>query len=420
MKLFIECTNTYLYGGNTGIQRVVRNVVSCSSRNDRVSEYEVIPVAWLGDRFVSVPGVTLRARPGVVAARLLYRLARRLRALVGSRSQNTLPAAQQSANRGAVGRFRRFAEDKVLSRIATPITGSAVEFRKKDVLLLADAWWNMPLVLEAVRENRASGMAVGAVIYDLIPLKHPEYFSESLSEMFATSFEALLEIVDFVVAISNTVADEVREAVRTKRGNLPVHSFRLGHDIGSPSSNERKSNRVPGQFICVGTVEPRKNHHTVLDAFELVWEGGGDCRLTLIGRYGWLADEIASRIQSHPEFNRRLFWERDMRDRALQHEYDKASAVIAASFAEGLGLPVLEGLSRGAPVIASDIPSHREVGGDRCSYFPASDARELANEIRRHMTSPSGSTEVFNWPTWEESTEELISIAMRLSIESRH
>ena len=112
----------------------------------------------------------------------------------------------------------------------------------------------------------------------------------------------------------------------------------------------------------VGTLEPRKGHRIALDAFEALWADGLDVCLVIAGKHGWGVDHLAEAIRTHREFGKRLFWHERVDDAGLAQLYSDCDGLIAASFAEGFGLPIVEAGYFGKPVIASDIPVFREVG----------------------------------------------------------
>src|SRR6201999_1773329 len=114
-------------------------------------------------------------------------------------------------------------------------------------------------------------------------------------------------------------------------------------------------------FLMVGTIEPRKDHATVIDAFQMLWESGSRARLTFVGRPGWRAEAVLARIKALAETNPFFKFHANASDELLAQCYDEASVVIASSLAEGFGLPLIESMMFGKPLIASDIPSFREV-----------------------------------------------------------
>lgn len=122
-------------------------------------------------------------------------------------------------------------------------------------------------------------------------------------------------------------------------------------------------------YLAVGTIEPRKNHEYLLDAFELAWGAGSEARLCIIGRIDWKREALLKRICEHAEFGRRLFMFNEISDSGLQYAYGHAKALVFSSHDEGFGLPLVEAMQRGLPVMGSDIPVFHEIGGDYMAYF---------------------------------------------------
>jgi O-antigen biosynthesis alpha-1,2-rhamnosyltransferase len=121
----------------------------------------------------------------------------------------------------------------------------------------------------------------------------------------------------------------------------------------------------------------------MLDVFDRLWADDIGARLLLFGRLGWRSDELARRMRAHPQFGRRLFWFESGSDSELDYAYRHASALIFASRCEGFGLPLVEAMHYGMPVIASDIPVFREIGGDYPSYFDLDVPGSLEQVLRR-------------------------------------
>jgi alpha-1,2-rhamnosyltransferase len=134
-------------------------------------------------------------------------------------------------------------------------------------------------------------------------------------------------------------------------------------------------------FACVGTLEPRKNHGFLLDGFERAWSAGSPARLLLLGDPGWECRELLARLSAHPERERRLFVRHRADDVLLARVYAAASALVYVSKAEGFGLPIVEALHAGLPVLASDVPAHREAGGEFARYVALADPAPLAEAI---------------------------------------
>ena len=119
-------------------------------------------------------------------------------------------------------------------------------------------------------------------------------------------------------------------------------------------------------FLTVGTIEPRKGHAQVLAAFERLWDSGHDLRLVIVGRPGWLVEELLEKLRHHPKLGSLLFWLEDVSDADLERIYGACSCLIAASEGEGFGLPLIEAAQHKLPILARDIPVFREIAGAAC------------------------------------------------------
>jgi glycosyltransferase involved in cell wall biosynthesis len=163
----------------------------------------------------------------------------------------------------------------------------------------------------------------------------------------------------------------------------------------------------------VSTLEPRKNHGYLLDAFELLWKSGLNVNLLLIGKVGWKCKGLIKRILSHPEYNRRLFMLNRVADTELEYCYRMARCLLLPSFVEGFGLPLVEAMQRGIPAMASDIPVFREVGGDYIAYFDPFNPDTLSALVRQYEKNgqfpASKPLTEWTWLTWRDSTRQLLS-----------
>jgi alpha-1,2-rhamnosyltransferase len=161
----------------------------------------------------------------------------------------------------------------------------------------------------------------------------------------------------------------------------------------------------------VSTIEPRKNHGYLLDAFERAWAAGSTARLCIAGRIGWKCDALLERIRNHPELNRRLFMFNDLSDTSLEYAYAQASALVFPSFVEGFGLPLVEAMQRGLPAMGSDIAVFREIGGEFMAYFDLLDPQSLADLIETYQRSgqfpAARDVADWRWIGWREASEQL-------------
>jgi glycosyltransferase involved in cell wall biosynthesis len=134
-------------------------------------------------------------------------------------------------------------------------------------------------------------------------------------------------------------------------------------------------------LLFVGTVEPRKNLGTLLRAFEAIQpQLERRVQLVIAGRKGWLVDDLMAAIKKSPVAER-IVMTGYLEDADLRALYSSCAAFIYPSVYEGFGLPPLEAMACGAPVIAADIPSLREVTGEAALLFPPERSDELAQAM---------------------------------------
>ncbi|GJE55025.1 glycosyltransferase [Methylobacterium thuringiense] len=276
------------------------------------------------------------------------------------------------------------------------------------------------------RFRRAGGTAT-FVVHDLLPLEMPQYFPDWLEDMDRRWLDTITTCADRLACNSVTTAESVirladPEVIAKRASPLEIGWFHLGHDLavsmpttGVPEDGEAVLAAMGRRstFLMVGTVEPRKGHADALDAFDTLWAEGGDVALVVVGKEGWMVQELAERIRGHREYATRLVWLPKVSDEYLDRLYGAATAVVVASHGEGFGLPLVEGAARGTPIIARDLPVFREVGGTSADYF---DSRPggLAAAIRSWLAARQSGRIAAPAPvthlTWADSTEQLLAV----------
>jgi glycosyltransferase involved in cell wall biosynthesis len=164
----------------------------------------------------------------------------------------------------------------------------------------------------------------------------------------------------------------------------------------------------------VGTMEPRKGHAQALTAFEALWADGHALNLVIVGKSGWLVDDLIERIRSHPETGGQLFWLSNASDECLEDLYGRATCLLAASEAEGFGLPLIESARRGLPILARDLRVFREVAGSAAYYFADNSGAGLSDSITRwlalYQEGKAPTPDALAWLTWQQSASQLTAI----------
>jgi glycosyltransferase involved in cell wall biosynthesis len=202
------------------------------------------------------------------------------------------------------------------------------------------------------------------LLHDLIPIEHPQFTTPHKVARHSRRVHQALEAATGIIANSRTTASAIAAFARSKGLNTPPI---LGAPLGTPPLPLPTAHAVPPRptFVCVSTIEQRKNHMLLLDVWRsLVAQLGENApRLVLIGRWGVHSQAVRKRYRSDPQLRRFVTICTDCSDAEVVHHLSTARAMLAPSRAEGFGLPVVEALNLGVPVIASDLPVFREVGG---------------------------------------------------------
>lgn len=306
----------------------------------------------------------------------------------------------------------------------SPVRDEVIDAQPGDVFLALDLQAHVVLAQAGhLARLRQRGIPVYFVVYDLIPVLHPDVFPTGTAEVYTKWLEAVAKM-DGALCISHAVASElghwIEKNVPDRARPFQIDWFHMGGDIessvptsGLPKAADEVLKALDGRptFLCVGTIEPRKRYEQVLDAFDRLWKDGADANLVIVGRQGWMVDDLTSRLRAHPEYDRRLFWLDGISDEYLEALYTASDCLLAASSAEGFGLPIVEAARRGVPLLVRDIPVFREVAGDCAVYFRGGRPQDLADAVLEWLALKDGnrlpdSTKIA-WLTWEDSAHHL-------------
>jgi glycosyltransferase involved in cell wall biosynthesis len=299
----------------------------------------------------------------------------------------------------------------------------AVEIASGDVFVGLD--WAIDTIAQAepqLRDWHRRGASLHFLVHDLLPLTLPDMFHPYARGRFEDWLRRVAGIADQLVCVSRATAGDLRQWMNTQAPHYQFGAPPLVSDsspgvdamLEASASEPRKpladAMRARPTLLMVGTIEPRKGYDQALEACEMLWHTGIDCNLVIVGHYGWLMETFRSRVEAHAERGRRLFWLEDAGDGELDAIYRQSSALLAASWGEGYGLPLIEAARRDLPVIARDLPVFREVMGEQARYFSAQHASELANELHDMLVSPRTPASPLQFSTWQQSATALAKV----------
>lgn len=450
-RIFIDATYTLASGKNSGIERVVRSIWR---ESNELAKGGHLPTPR---QVVSIDGkfyapdeeqLALFRRPADMHANVLSMmpwLYRKLAQIACRSTGSSRLRKWMMPQAGHLGWFK-VPHNLYETSVRRQITRNCqpVQFCSRDLVLLPDAYWVNRLrgsVWPATLQVRENGGVVATILYDLIPLTHPQFVGLKRRDAFLDYLKQAARHSDLLLAISNTVRDQVENYLPTiteptDQFCRDIRSFQLGAELCNVSGKVRDEVRqlfgegvdndaqhgsagsgvVQPPYLMVATFDPRKNHDYLIDAFELLWESRPDLKLCLVGRIGSRCDATVERIISHPRLNTSLFLFSDLSDAELHHCYAHARGVVFPSIVEGFGLPIVESLWFGKRTFVSDTPIHREVGLDDCCYFNLAHPHSLVKELLTweatlgadHQTASIDPSRPVRRPvTWRECTRQV-------------
>jgi glycosyltransferase involved in cell wall biosynthesis len=252
--------------------------------------------------------------------------------------------------------------------------------------------WGADVLLASLTVGPArGGLPFVSVVHDLTPLTHPEWHAARTLIGFVPLWERTVERAGRFVCVSETTArhltalyPETAGRVRVARNGVdPI--FRPG---GDPSWREHTRRRYANgrpYMLYLGTLEPRKNVETLVVACERLWARRRSLPdLVLAGGAGWKTASLHRRITASP-FRDKIHRTGYARREEAVDLYRAAELFVYPSLAEGFGLPVVEAMACGVPVVASSAEALVEVCGDAALYADPRDPAALARQIERAL-----------------------------------
>ena len=219
---------------------------------------------------------------------------------------------------------------------------------------------------------------MAVLVHDTIPLDHPQFSRHDTVQGFARKIAAIARHADFVIHTTRH-ARLLTEAHFRQAGRVPQGIVApLGVPIPQPAGLPPGLTLHRPYFVCLGTVEPRKNHALLLQVWEDLARQGPPPQLLVIGGRGWAAPGLFERLATTPG----VTLVTGLSDGQVAALLDEAAALLFPSLAEGFGLPAVEAATLGTTVIASDLPVFREVVGNYPVYLNFADSYSWMETIK--------------------------------------
>lgn len=296
--------------------------------------------------------------------------------------------------------------DLSVAHAATPVA-----INSPDIVLVPEVVVDDPRLVFFANLPGAQLRQFRFIVYDLLPITHPEFFPSWVLEM-CRYYRVLRRSTHLAFISEETRSDFYGRFMRTPRQDGIV--LPLGSDALGPKAERPLLNR-PLTFSVLGTIEPRKNHKLILDAFEPLLRKLNGLTLRFVGRMGWIDDEFAQKVlalASDP--NSGFQFEERCSDTAIRRLIEESRATIYVSVAEGYGLPPVESLWVGTPVIASrTIPSLNAGITEGVYFLPETTAEHLREAVLQfcndaYANEKSQEAACVQLPTWQSFTQQVL------------
>ena len=257
------------------------------------------------------------------------------------------------------------------------------------------------------------------LIHDLIPLTHPQFCRDGEADRHSIRMQNVLASAAGVIGNSQATLDEFYAFAREVGAAPPPSTVAL--ISGCPAAHEAAPRKLPRpHFVALGTIEGRKNHELLLNVWRsLVAELGQMTPILLIiGRRGWKAEQVFSQLDRLGELQGHVQEISDCEDEELEQLVAGARALLMPSFAEGFGLPVIEALPLGTPVIATDLAVYREIAGSIPAFLDPNDAAAWKRTItayagedpdRKRQLAAARTYKAPDWPAHFANVEVWLS-----------
>lgn len=298
-----------------------------------------------------------------------------------------------------------------------------------DVLLSMCASWTIPGHAKAAAALRAHGVTVIRMIYDLIPVIKPQWVDEATCRQVTQWARNLLTESDGVVTISEFSRSEIEAYCHESRFPVPpITVVRLGDELDSAADQAPPLPRFVPQkpfFVCVSTLDVRKNHRLLYDAWQVLAARDPDnCPdLICLGVPHLFVHELLREVRNDRAVNRRIHFLQGVRDEELAWYYRHCAATIYPSKYEGWGLPVAESLGHGRLCLASNATSIPEISSELPAFFDPFAVHELVALVERTLRDPAWVAmkeqdirERFQPTSWQHTANQVLTAARALQV----
>jgi glycosyltransferase involved in cell wall biosynthesis len=373
-KILIE--GTPIFRSRTGIGQYVFNLSNELFRQDKENKYIIYAYIFLGKKFTS----PFKKLPSNVHFKLIRYLPSKI--------------------------------VNIVSRRLSPLPVDLLTATSPDIILFTNF----------VRGPIATNAKTITIIYDLSFILFNEFSSSKNSELLLKQVPKSISKSDRIVTISQNSKQEIINQYNVKPAKIEIVNPAINHAVYRPANKQgidsvKTKYGIKGQYILyTGTLEPRKNIVGILEGYSILSKNIlSSYTLVLAGGKGWLDEEIEERLAGLKELN--IIKTGYVADEDLPALYSGATVFVYPSFYEGFGMPPLEAMACGTPVITSNNSSLPEVVGEAGIMIDAKDTGALTKSIEKVISSKKLQNEMIKKGikqakkfSWEESAKKLYEL----------
>ncbi len=222
----------------------------------------------------------------------------------------------------------------------------------------------------------------GVMIHDLAFLRHPEWFSKGFSTYYKTMIPIIAKKSKFLMTVSESSKKEIVELLRVPEKKVLVLPLWLDENFQKEISIQN-TNRE-SYILSVASLDPRKNYSALLRGFV----GLQKKEISLYAAGG--GSKVFAQNPELEEFSQKdnVSFLGRCNDDELISLYKKAMFYCSVSFYEGFGLPLLEAMACGCPLLLSDIPAYRETAGDAALYADPNNIQDIQDKMQKMIENP--------------------------------
>ncbi|OGK22980.1 hypothetical protein A2954_03820 [Candidatus Roizmanbacteria bacterium RIFCSPLOWO2_01_FULL_37_12] len=215
-------------------------------------------------------------------------------------------------------------------------------------------------------------------VHDLSYFYHPDEFLKKDLFQLKNWTKYSVEKAKKIIAVSKTTKKDVVKFYQISEEKIEV--IYNGYERKAKSEKSKTKSPLNKYILYVGTLQPRKNINTLIEAFSLFKKNNPEFKLIIVGKKGWLFDHIFKKVEEL-NLSKVVLFKGYVSEEVLSTLYQNAFCFVLPSLYEGFGIPILEAMSFDCPVISSFTSSLPEIGGDACLYFDPKNPGELAEKL---------------------------------------